>query len=279
MSRVPDNRFEDFFQQPDYLALKNHLYNYRLRKRAVEGACQPGEGEWVLEVGSGISPVMTGTERVIYSDLSLAALQVLRRELGRGQFVVADGARLPFKNGSVAHAVCSEVLEHVADDRRAMGELARVLKPAGDLVITFPHGKFYFANDDRFVGHYRRYDLPEMEQALAEAGLQPILVRKVLGPLEKLTMCVTIFVLEQGKKFSSGISRSRASLPVRLLAPFFKAANRLYAALVWLDARLMPQRLAAVLLIRAEKREGEKLPISPVSALPESPGPATSQVK
>ncbi len=34
------NRFADFFKEGKYVTLKNHLYNYLLRKRAIEKCLQ-----------------------------------------------------------------------------------------------------------------------------------------------------------------------------------------------------------------------------------------------
>ncbi len=187
------NRFEDFFADGSYIALKNHLYNYRLRRRAVN-RCLRGRGEErILEVGSGLSPVVKAPGRVVYSELSFQALKALRQILPGGLFVAADAGHLPFKPGAFGQVVCSEVLEHLPDDRRAIAEMAGVLRRGGELVMTFPHRQGYFALDDRFVNHLRRYELPEMEVRLREAGLEPVEVRKVLGPLEKATMILAVW--------------------------------------------------------------------------------------
>ena len=65
--------------------------------------------------------------------------------------------------------------------------------PTGRLVVTFPHKKSYFANDDHFVNHFRRYELSEMKARLTDAGFRSINIHKVLGPLEKITMCFVVF--------------------------------------------------------------------------------------
>jgi SAM-dependent methyltransferase len=254
------NRFQEFFEDRRYVALKNHLYNYRLRKRAVERqAAHDGRG-LVLELGSGLSPMMTGDRRVVYSDPSWLALHTLR-QTQPGWYVVADGTRLPFKSGAFDRAVCSEVLEHLADDRAAIRELARVMTPSGRLVVTVPHRKCYFAIDDRFVHHLRRYELSEFEERLRAAGLRAVLVQKVLGPLEKATMCAAVVCFSLVRRAWPDANREPrrgavAALPVLL----FKWANRLYAGLAWLDARLMPRALAATLLIAAEKEPGAGRP-------------------
>jgi len=255
MNKPQDNRFQDFFVDDKYIILKNFLYNYLLRKYAIEKVL-PGEKKaMILEVGCGISPTLTADERVVYSDLSFLALQTMKRNLGKGLYVVADIISLPFRTESFSHVISSEVLEHIEDDRRALVEIARVIKLSGVLVVTFPHRHLYFACDDRFVKHFRRYELAEMENHLKEAGLYAVLVRKVLGPLEKITMCMAIFIFCMIHRFhkSSG-GNARSSKKLIILSSLFKWINILYAGFAWFDASIMPRFLSTVLLIKAVKK-------------------------
>ena len=43
-----------------------------------------------------------------------------------------------YGDGSVDFFICSHVLEHVADDRKALGELRRILKPGGRGILVVP---------------------------------------------------------------------------------------------------------------------------------------------
>ena len=52
--------------------------------------------------------------------------------------VQGDGTRLPFADGTFDRVIASEVLEHIADDAAALGELARVLRPGGTMAVTVP---------------------------------------------------------------------------------------------------------------------------------------------
>ena len=165
MDSNDSNRFADFFKEDKYLTLKNHLYNYLLRKRAIEKCLQRESPTMILEVGSGISPVVTKFNRTVYSDLSYEAIKILKQTQKTGYYVVADGMHLPFKSNGFSHIICSEVLEHLENDRQALKEMARTLKqPSGTLIITVPHRKCYFTNDDYFVKHYRRYELSEIKK-------------------------------------------------------------------------------------------------------------------
>jgi ubiquinone/menaquinone biosynthesis C-methylase UbiE len=256
MTSVNTNRFQDFFENEKYVTLKNYLYNYLLRKRAVEKAMRFEKKEIVLEIGSGISPVLTSWDQVIYTDLSASALDMLKKIHGRGQYVVADAVNLPFDDHYFSHVISSEVLEHLEDDRKALMEIARVTKPDGVLIITFPHRHFYFSHDDCFVEHYRRYELSEMISLLNEAGFYLEYVRKVLGPLEKITMlAVTICTsgLERLKRKND--IKEKQKNPGSVIVKLFQWGNKLYAGIAWLDALIMPRALSTVLLIKAKKKQ------------------------
>jgi len=255
MTSSDANRFQDFFEDDKYVAFKNHLYNYLLRKRAVEKTMRPEDKDLVLEIGSGISPVLTSWERIVYSDLSADALETLRKMHGKGQYVVADAACLPFPDHTFSHIIASEVLEHLPDDEKALAEIARVAKPGGVLIVTFPHRRFYFAHDDRYVGHHRRYETADMVRLLDRAGFTPVSIRKVLGPLEKITMWSVTLCASALEKMKGGKSGKRKRpAPSDAFVGLFKWLNRFYAGLAWLDARLMPRSLSTVILIKAKKK-------------------------
>jgi len=249
------NRFQDFFEEDKYVFLKKHLYNYLLRKRAIEKILRGESPELILEVGSGLSPVMAASEKIVFSDLSYTALNYLKRTHQRGIFVVADATALPFKPAVFSHVICSEVLEHVEDDQRALNEMGRVLNASGGLVLTFPHRRFYFTNDDRFVNHFRRYENHEMLARLEIAGFAPVEFKKILGPLEKITMSVVVFFFSMLPKKKGIDQPDPVGFRFKILfETIFKYANRLYMGLVWLDARLWPEALSTVKLVKAKKQ-------------------------
>jgi SAM-dependent methyltransferase len=257
MKHIETNRFDDFFKEAKYRTLKNCLYNYLLRKMAIKKIFKDQKPGRVLEIGSGISPVMTCSSPIIYSDLSYTAIKILKQSSHKGGYVVADGNHLPFKAGAFSHTISSEVLEHLEDDQSALNEMARVMHPQGQLILTFPHRKFYFSNDDRFVEHCRRYDLVDMTERLNLAGLKLLDTQKVLGPLEKVTMMVVVFCYERMQKFiENKKEKDMGPKPLPFasgLAFLFKWANRIFMIFAWLDARIWPRRLSTILLISAIK--------------------------
>ena len=252
MNNYHARRFQDFYEETQYTRLKNYLYNYLLRKMSVEQNLQNENPEMILEVGSGISPVMMISRDIIYSDLSFSAIKFLKSTYGRGYYIVADCMSLPFKSGVFSHAISSEALEHLSDDRQAIKEISRVLKPSGQFIVTFPHRKSYFAIDDRFVGHLRRYEINEMLARLKGAGFRPMTIQKVLGPLEKITMCFAVLCFSIIQKFKSEKSKvSRNSVIMNIFISIFQRANQYYAMFAWIDARILPRALSTVLLINS----------------------------
>lgn len=245
-----ENRFQDFFEDAGYIALKNHLYNYRLRKRAIKKAFHDESPVRILEVGSGISPAMTDCDRVVYSELSPLACRTLKTLTPRGRHVSADATRLPFAEAAFSHAIASEVIEHIEDDRGALRELARVLQPGGRLMMTFPHRRAYFSYDDDYVKHWRRYDWEDIAALLDETGFRPLYVRKVLGPLEKAVMSIAVRCFE-------GLTRRPSARPRRWqwLTPLWGVANAVASCIAAFDAWLIPQRWASVLLVVAQKED------------------------
>jgi SAM-dependent methyltransferase len=254
-----ERRFEEFFIRDTYVTLKNYLYNYLERKRILGARLAQEPRGRVLEVGSGLSPIVTDRDDVIYSELSFRAMRTLKHVQGRGRYIVADGTHLPIPPNTIDHVICSEVLEHVEDDQAAIAELARVLRPGGLVLITVPHKRAYYAADDRYVRHFRRYEVGEMRQKFENAGLELVHVRKVLGPLEKITMLTLVSLLaafERHGHHAADDTHEGSALGRWLrggLRPVFIAAHRVYAVLARIDAAVMPQSWAAVLLFEGTK--------------------------
>ncbi len=95
--------------------------------------------------------------------------------------VQGDALALPFAEGSFDRVIASEVLEHIPDDRSAMAELARVLRPGGTMAVTVPRlgpEAVNWALSDEYHsvpgGHVRIYRRSTLLSRLGKAGLRPV---------------------------------------------------------------------------------------------------------
>ena len=146
-------------------------------------------GPEVLDAGAGQGSLSAklaalGFE-VTSTDASPAAVEVLRERVS-GEALAADVTSLPFADQTFDAAVLGEVLEHVEDDRAALAEIARVLRPDGVLALSVPANPKLFGSSDVWAGHVRRYTRPALIDACTSAGLT---VERCLGwgfPLSRL---------------------------------------------------------------------------------------------
>ena len=115
-------------------------------------------------------------------------LDLLREEenfKGEYHLLLADVTRLPFKDGSFNRIICSEVLEHVPEDRNAVDELVRVLDKDGAIGISVPHhfvesicwklSRDYYGFPG---GHIRKYKTGQLLNLAQTSGLRIHNVRR-----------------------------------------------------------------------------------------------------
>lgn len=78
-----------------------------------------------------------------------------------GQVVCGAGERLPFPANSFDLILSHEVLEHVHDDRQAVEEIVRTLRPGGRLILFVPHRGYPFETHGIYWrGKYRFGNIP-----------------------------------------------------------------------------------------------------------------------
>jgi SAM-dependent methyltransferase len=136
-----------------------------------------GPGPEVLDAGAGQGSLSAklaalGFE-VTSTDASPAAVAVLR-ERAPGDVLQADVTALPFRDEAFDGAVLGEVLEHVEDDRGALAEISRVLRPEGVLALSVPANPKLFGPSDVWAGHIRRYTRPGLIDACTSAGFEVV---------------------------------------------------------------------------------------------------------
>ncbi|MFH0911030.1 MAG: class I SAM-dependent methyltransferase [Planctomycetota bacterium] len=178
---------------------KKRALSYRLRRRADE-VCRalerhgPGPIRDILDLGSAEGRMLkrlserfprarcVGLER----GAELAALgRALFPEL---DILLGDAQNLPFPDASFDAVTAAAVIEHVPEPGAMVAEAARVLRPAGVVVLTSPHPfweriatKLGLLADDQ---HTRLMNLGELSALAREAGLEVTEARRfMLSPV------------------------------------------------------------------------------------------------
>lgn len=97
---------------------------------------------------------------------------------GRADFVLGDAQNLPFKDGAFDKSLCTEVFEHIPDDRRGIAEFIRVTKPGAPVAVSVPNywpetmfWKLSWGYWHTPGGHVRRYKPGEMWRILEQSQM------------------------------------------------------------------------------------------------------------
>ena len=95
--------------------------------------------------------------------------------------VQATAHRLPFPDGAFDVVIAAEILEHIPDDRSAIAEAVRVLRPGGALAVTVPRWwpeRICWALSDAYHqvegGHVRIYRHRQLLSRLRAASVVPV---------------------------------------------------------------------------------------------------------
>jgi 2-polyprenyl-3-methyl-5-hydroxy-6-metoxy-1,4-benzoquinol methylase len=133
----------------------------------LDVACGTGYGATIL--------AETGNRSIVGVDLSREALSTActRYPHSRVNYVRSRAESLPFASGAFGSVVCFETLEHVAEPRALLREVARVLTDRGTFIVSTPNRKvaspwWPLTGRPANPHHLHEYRLAELEQELAE---------------------------------------------------------------------------------------------------------------
>jgi SAM-dependent methyltransferase len=149
-------------------AIATALLEPALRARAAEPA-------WLLDAGCGTGfnlLALSSLGRAVGIDLAPEAIAFCRE---RGVRVLrASLLALPFEDASFGAVTSFDVLYHawVTDDRAAVAEMARVVRPGGVLLVRVPALRALWGAHDVEVQSRHRYTRRELETLLEGSGLR-----------------------------------------------------------------------------------------------------------
>jgi SAM-dependent methyltransferase len=101
----------------------------------------------ILEVGggqSGLSAMLFPQAQITNIDLDPTYAKSPLNQNPRVKFICGDATKLPFPDNYFDAVTMFDLLEHVPDDRAAITEAFRVLKPGGFLLLSTPNENWRF---------------------------------------------------------------------------------------------------------------------------------------
>lgn len=155
-----------FLVNPFYFARRGLLEGLQEFLPQLRGA--------VLDVGCGSQPYRALVPAARYVGLEIDTPQA------RASFaadVYYDGRTLPFDAGSFDAVLCSQVFEHVFTPAEFLGEISRVLRPGGLLLLTVP----FVWDEHEQPRDFARYSSFGLRTLLERAGFEVRAQRKSLA--------------------------------------------------------------------------------------------------
>jgi ubiquinone/menaquinone biosynthesis C-methylase UbiE len=200
--------------------------------RILDAGCGPGgNGAWLARHG-----------RVIGVDVAGDALEFVRARRPTTMPVQASAERLPFHDEEFDVAVAVTLLYTVPDDEASLGELARVLRPGGAVLVLEPAFRSLRRAHDTTVHGLRRYRRRELAGLAERSGLR---VQRATYAYSFLAPPAALLGLFERRKArapnDTGSDVERRALD-RVFAPLAKAERR------WLAGRNVPVGTSAVVV-------------------------------
>lgn len=159
-----------------YLRLEDRSYWYGHRNFCIAEAVRrfPPRGP-LVEIGGGNGFVALGLQRAGHEVVVLepdpnGALAA--RQRGIEHVICGAFQDVGFADGSIAATGLFDVLEHIEDDATALAAFHRCLAPGGRLYVAVPAYRWLTSDQDRLLGHFRRYSLRSLAKVVRGAGFE-----------------------------------------------------------------------------------------------------------
>jgi 2-polyprenyl-3-methyl-5-hydroxy-6-metoxy-1,4-benzoquinol methylase len=188
----------------------NHWY-YHSKADAVERCLHGVPYETVLDVGAGSGFF---SRHLLTHTGARAAYCVDPNYPDEWQEQV-DGKLLRFLRGTDSIGadlvLLMDVMEHVDDDVGLLREYARKSLPNASFLISVPAFQWLWSAHDVFLGHRRRYTLPQLERAVRAAGLEVVRSHYFYGAVFPLAAAVRLLRRPQSGNGSASSDLRRHS--------------------------------------------------------------------
>lgn len=204
--------------------------------RLVDIGCGTGANLSMLRASVGAKGNVVGLD---FSPLALAHARAELSDVSQLSLLQGDAMQLPLKNNCADCVTMMDVLEHLSDDKRALKEVARVLKPGGFIILTVPaYGHLWSAHDEA-LHHFRRYEKYQLRARFLEAGLRVDKLSFAMSLLPPAAYLWRHLVLPRLPKRPRDATRHSQGA---VLPPLPPAINAAMIRLIELEGRLLLKR-------------------------------------
>lgn len=181
-----------------YMTRNEADMSFKMRARTVFEYVDPQDDMLILDLPCGRGFYLNMLRYVsdchlVGADLDWDVVLKAKQNVGHLNDVDIQGVniyQMPYADNTFDAVILSEVLEHLEDDKQALAEAYRVLKPNGVLAVTVPHANYPFLWDPInktletlfnrhiqhgvFAGiwanHVRLYQPEQLREAVLSAG-------------------------------------------------------------------------------------------------------------
>lgn len=150
--------------------------NFLLRRNAILDAIRDLKPGKLMEIGFGTGVCTYEFYRRGY-ECTGYELEEKSIEIANALFNTTDKKNIDFRGelfesdyGSYDYLAVFEVLEHIPDDREALADWSKLLKPDGRIIISVPAKMKKFSYVDKVAGHIRRYEKDDLVKLLESSG-------------------------------------------------------------------------------------------------------------
>lgn len=167
IDRLLKEHFSIYYQVRAPLVFKMLAINQK--DKILEIGCH--QGLWSMKIAGEIS-FLVGLD-ITLRDLLVARKNARSQGHINASFVLASAEFLPFKDASFNKVLGVDVIEHLPDDKKAVLEAGRTLKPKGRIVLTtLKKERRHYLKRILFKGHLREYSEETLEALFAGTELK-----------------------------------------------------------------------------------------------------------
>lgn len=169
-------------------------------------------------------------------DISKQAIKKSMQKYPRFNYKFGSITKIPFKDNLFDIIVCSEVIEHVPNRKKAFSEMKRVLKSGGILIITTPNWWSWFGITRLIAETLFKKSFSSGNQLVDNWSTPKSLKKEMVDSGFNLAVF-------QGLWYYPPFGRGQKQLPITLISPFInltgKINSKLGISLPWFGHMLM----------------------------------------